>query len=254
MIKKKKSKYSFQTEENYTYFENRKKYLKRKYDSTALDEIADGFPKYAKRQEITRFLARHELFKKVLEREGSIVECGVYNGNGLFSWAALSAIYEPIGGINRSVIGFDTFSGFPSVHKKDTKSGKLKWKKGDVSSNSFEDINESIKLFDQNRFLNQFNKIEVVKGDFLKTGKKFIKDNPHLVVSLLFLDFDIYSPTKEALKIFLPRMPKGSIIVFDEINHPLWPGETEALLECMDINKKEIKRFSFEVNMSYLIV
>lgn len=73
-------------------------------------------------------------------------------------------------------------------------------------------------------------------------------------MSLLFLDFDLYSPTKEALKIFLPRMPRGSIIVFDEINHPLWPGETRALLEKFNINTKEIRRFSFEVNMSYLII
>ena len=252
MIKKK---YSYQTKKNLEYFENRKKYLNKKYQSKInLADIADGFPKYAKRQEITRFIARHKLFEKILEREGSIVECGVYTGNGLFSWAMMSAIYEPIGGINRKIIGFDTFSGFPSVHNKDTKNGKLKWKKGDLFSDSYNDIKESIKLFDQNRFLNQFDKIQIIKGDFLKTGKNYLKKNPHLIVSLLFLDFDLYSPTKEALKIFLPRMPRGSIIVFDEINHPLWPGETRALLEKFNINTKEIRRFSFEVNMCYLII
>jgi hypothetical protein len=36
-------------------------------------------------------------------------------------------------------------------------------------------------------------------------------------VSLLYLDFDIYEPTAVALEHFLPRMPKGSIVAFDEL-------------------------------------
>lgn len=54
------------------------------------------------------------------------------------------------------------------------------------------------------------------------------------------------------MEIFLPRMPKGSIIVFDQINHELWPGETLALLEKFNLNKKRIKKFDYEINMSYL--
>ena len=40
-------------------------------------------------------------------------------------------------------------------------------------------------------------------------------------------------------------MSKNSIIVFDQINHSLWPGETLALLEKFNINKKEIHKFNF---------
>ncbi len=247
----KKKIYTFKTKKDKNYFKNRKKYLNKNFNKN-LDYLVDGFPKYARRQEVTRFLARIELFKKIINIQGSIVECGVYSGNGIFTWALLSSIYEPIGGILRQITGFDTFDGFPSINEKDTKSGKLKWKKGDLRQKTFDELLNARKIFDQNRFLSQMNKINLVKGDFLKTGPKFLKDNPHTLISLLFLDFDLYEPTKKALEIFLPRMSKDAIIVFDQINHGLWPGETLALLEKFNLNKRKIHKFDFEVNMSYL--
>ena len=81
---------------------------------------------------------------------------------------------------------------------------------------------------------------------------KYIEDNQHLLVSLLYLDFDIYKPTKTALEYILPRMPKGAIVAFDEVNNPEWAGETVAVLESMDINKFELKCFNFEPNISYI--
>ena len=48
---------------------------------------------------------------------------------------------------------------------------------------------------------------------------QYIENNKHLLVSLLYLDFDIYEPTVTALNNFLPRMSKGSVIAFDEINN-----------------------------------
>jgi hypothetical protein len=74
------------------------------------------------------------------------------------------------------------------------------------------------------------------------------------VVSLLFFDFDLYEPTKVALENFLPRMPKGSIIAFDELDNPLWPGETRALLETIGINALKIKRIDFDPYIGYAVI
>ena len=82
------------------------------------EDIADNFPLFIDRQNLARFLVRYELFKKILEVKGSIVECGVYKGAALMFLAKLSAVYEPYA-YNREIIGFDTFSGFPSVNEKD---------------------------------------------------------------------------------------------------------------------------------------
>ena len=95
-------------------------------------------------------------------------------------------------------------------------------------------------------------KVKLVKGDAVKTVPKYFEENPHTIVALLYLDFDIYEPTKVALKTIMPRMPKGAIIAFDELNESRWAGETVALLESLDINKYKIKKFPEEPHISYI--
>jgi hypothetical protein len=48
-----------------------------------------------------------------------------------------------------------------------------------------------------------------------------VSDNPHILISLLFLDFDLYKPTRVALEELVPKMPKGAVIAFDELDNPL---------------------------------
>ena len=212
-----------------------------------------NFSKYVRRQDIARFMVYHELFKKQIGIKGSVVECGVYQGGAIMSWAKISSILEPYN-YHRKIIGFDTFKGFPKVSKID-KNNKIV-KKGMFSEkfNILDDIKLSIKDYDKNRFINHISKIELIKGDATKTIPQFLRKNKHLLISLLFLDFDIYKPTFIALKYFLPRMSKGAIIVFDELNNKQWPGETMALLKKFNINKHKINNFQFEPNISYIIL
>ncbi len=203
---------------------------------------------------------RYELFQKIREVKGSIIECGVHHGGGLLAWAKLSSALEPYA-LHRKVIGFDTFEGFPSTHEKDVDSVSCvennELKSGGFKShdNIYEELLECIAEYDENRFLNQFPKIETVKGDALQTIPSYLKQNQHLLVALLFLDFDLYEPTKVALEYFLPRMPKGSIIAFDEINNKFWPGETIAMLEkLLPLKNYAIRKFDFDPNVAYLIL
>ena len=242
---------SYATKQDQQYKEEMEAHLRTIANQAPLTSIANGFAKYARRQEVTRFLARYEMFKMVQDIQGVIVECGVYAGQGLLSWAQMSAILEPVGGAFRHIYGFDTFEGFPGVHAKDLKgSTELGWKAGDLKCDSYADLSRCIELFDKNRFLPQMSKISLIKGDFMQTAETFLEKNPHVLVSLLYLDFDLYEPTKKGLEVFLPRMSKGAVLAFDEINHPLWPGETLALLESMNIRDVKIQKFPFEINMS----
>ena len=169
------------------------------------------------------------------------------------SWAKLSAILEPVN-LTRRIYGFDTFEGFPGVSNKDRSSSSNHVQKGDLSANSYEEILELTSINDSTRFLGHVPKVELIKGDSTKTIPKFIEEKPHLLVSLLFLDFDLYDPTKEALENFFPRMPKGSIIAFDELDNPLWPGETQAMLEFCHKKKLSIKRLPYDPYIGYAIV
>ena len=73
-----------------------------------------------------------------------------------------------------------------------------------------------------------------------------------MLVSLLYLDLDIYEPTKVALKEFLPRMSKGSIIAFDELNYRSFPGETIAMLEELG-NKYKLKQL-LNSHINYCVI
>ena len=91
----------------------------------------------------------------------------------------------------------------------------------------------------------------MVKGDASKTISEYKKSNPQLVISLLYLDFDLYEPTKIALEEFLPLVPVGGIVAFDELNQYRDAGETTAFNEIIGIQNVELKKFIFDPHVSY---
>ncbi len=216
-------------------------------------EKAEHFSLFSSRQSIASFLFKYEIFKRILNIQGSILECGVAYGSGLMSFALFSSIFEPVNH-TRKIIGFDTFAGFPKISAKDNPKGDPNAKTGGMRVDSFEEIKKCIMAFDQNRFIGHIEKVQLVKGDIIKTAPDYLKKNPHLVVALLYLDLDIYEPTRAAIKTFLPRMPKGAIIVFDQLNHSDWPGETLAVAESIGIKNIRIERFPFDSIRSFAVI
>jgi len=230
-------------------------FINNKNESTI--EKLQNFPKYVPEKNLISFLSKSELFKKIINIHGAIIEGGVLFGGSTMAWAHFSSIYEPIN-LTRKIVGFDTFEGFPGFHRKDAtgefggKKGEFN-KAGDWSSKSYDDLHESIRIFDMLRFKNHHKKVEFVKGNFVETGKKYLKDNPHLVIALLYLDFDIYEPTKVALDLFYKRIPKGGIIAFDQLNYKVTPGDTIATLESIGLGSHKIQRFYWDPLLSYII-
>ena len=220
--------------------------------SDSIEAKLENFPKYVRRQHLKRFLAMYELFKLILPVKGSIVECGVFRGFSLMSWAKLSTILEPEN-LTRRIYGFDTFNGFPSVSSSD-RNGSGVAEVGDFQASSYEELLELIRLYDQDRFLGHIPKMQLIRGDVIKTIPEFVQQNRHLLVSLLFIDLDVYESTKVALEQIVPRMSKGAIIAFDELDNPIWPGETEALLEKLSVNQLEIRRLDWDPYIGYAIL
>jgi hypothetical protein len=228
--------------------------IERIFDSCP-DEVETklaNFPKYVRRQHLKRFLAMHEIFKLVLPVKGSVVECGVYKGFGVMGWAKLSTILEPEN-LTRRIYGFDSFEGFPAISEKDANVVAMP-EKGELYGNSYEELQALITEYDRDRFLGHIDKVHLFRGDATQTIPQFIADHPHLVVSLLFLDFDLYEPTKVAIENFLPRMPKGAVIAFDELDNPVWPGETLALLESIGINRLRLQRLEWDPYIGFAIL
>ena len=96
--------------------------------------------------------------------------------------------------------------------------------------------------------------MHLVKGDVLKTIPAFVAEHCHLVVSLLFLDVDLFEPTKVALEHFVPRMPRGAVLAFDELDNPMWPGETLALLSTLGIRNVRLQRLEWDPYISFAVL
>lgn len=220
---------------------------------TNIDKLRN-FTKYVPRQTLSLFLAKHELFKKVVGCHGHIIECGVFLGGGLMTWAQLSAIYEPVNNTRR-VVGFDTFTGFPTdLNEKDQGDNITHAIKGGLATNAYNDLQECIRLYDLNRTIGHIPRVQLVVGNAMQTIPEYIEKNKHLVVAMLYLDFDLYEPTKAAIETFLPRMPKGAVLVFDELNQAQWPGETLAVLEIVGLRNLQIQRFPFTPQLSFAVL
>jgi len=212
----------------------------------------ENFPKYVRRQHLKRFLALYELFKLVLPVKGSIVECGVFRGFGLMSWAKLSTMLEPEN-LTRRIYGFDTFAGFPGHSDKDANPVAMP-EQGALYANSYEELTVLLEEYDRDRFLGHIDKVHLTKGDVIETIPRFVTEHPHLVVSLLFLDLDLYEPTKIAIQHFLPRMPRGAVIAFDELDNPMWPGETLAMLDSVGAGRLRLRRMEWDPYIGYAII
>ena len=212
-----------------------------------------NFSKFVPRADLIRLLVFHDLYKKVSRVQGAIMECGVHLGAGLMAWAQLSSIYEPINQTRR-VVGFDTFEGFAELDGRDEVIGNPQAQLGGLAVAAEDDLKRSIKAFDRTRAINHIPRVHLVKGDATKIIPAFIESNPHTVVALLHLDFDVYQPTKVAIETFLPRMPRGGVIVFDELNNPDWPGETLAVLDTIGLKRLRIRRFPHQPQISYAVL
>lgn len=187
-----------------------------------------------RRQSISRILYYNQLYQKIIGKAGCILEFGVQWGATLSQLISLRGIYEPYNH-TRHIFGFDTFKGF--VNSDKIKDGS-NHEDGDYTvAKDYElDLEKILKLHEQNCPLSHIQKFSLIKGDASITSKKWVDENPHAIVAMAIFDMDIYKPTRDALEAIKPKLAKGSVLVFDELNEPLWPGETEALNEVLKLN------------------
>jgi hypothetical protein len=211
-----------------------------------ISDILESFPVYARRVNITRFLAHYELYRRIADLPGNIVEIGVYRGVSLLSWAKFLEIFHA-GDRTRRVYGFDNFAGFQNVHEKDGgETDRYDRKVGGWNAGPFRnELMEHIDIFHADSFVPRAKRIAIVDGDIAVTAPKFVEDNPGLRISLLHLDVDLYEPTLAALKAFYPLVVKGGLVVFDEFGLIDWPGESRAAEEYFGADMPRMEKFPF---------
>ncbi|QZA79204.1 hypothetical protein K4H28_07360 [Deefgea tanakiae] len=194
---------------------------------------------FMSRLSISRILYLNMLYQHIVDVPGIICEFGVQWGASLSVLANLRGIHEPYN-YSRKIVGFDTFQGFSKTHELD---GKVV-SEGDYSTmvDYQHCLDEIMSLHELGSPLPHIKKYELVAGDASKSFPTWIENNPQTVISMAIFDMDIYHPTKEVLMQVLPRLVRGSVLVFDELNCPQFPGETLAVIETLGLNNLKLKR------------
>lgn len=199
---------------------------------------------------LSRVLYYNTLYQKIIDVPGVICEFGVHWGATLAELINLRSIYEPFN-TGRVIYGFDTFEGFPSVDAKDggfSNVGDYSTKKGHE-----EILDEVLQLHESFAPLSQMKKFSLIKGDASETVHDWLDANPHAIISMVIFDMDIYEPTKNVLKAILPRLTKGSVLVFDELNCGHFPGETRAVQEILGVNNLRLKKSPLQSYCSWAV-
>ena len=217
------------------------------------DQLLSNLGLFLESKNLARILFMDHLFRQIVDVPGAILEFGTRWGQNLALLSALRGIYDPFNR-HRKIVGFDTFTGFPSVKPEDGSSEMIRTGNLAVTDNYQVYLTEILATHEKLNPLSHLKKFDLRAGDGTVEIEKFLKEEPHTIVSLAYFDFDLYEPTKECLKAIRPRLVKGSVVGFDELNDPDSPGETVALMEVFGLNNIKLKRFPHASRVSYFIV
>lgn len=198
-------------------------YLKSK--NILLEDWMEHFTSYIGHMSLSRVLGLYELYKKSLGVSGHIGEIGIYKGASFFLFAKLVKIFEAES--LTQVHGFDWFQG--------TGGDDIGMK---IEQGGYKQDYEEI------LFLNEFqgfkNLAFIHKMDVVEELDGFLHENLHLQFKLFFMDAGTHKVVKTALPLIWQRITPGGIVVFDQYNHELSPGETLAVREMLPDAKVRI--------------
>ena len=155
-----------------------------------------------------KILSRYELFMRVIDVPGDIVECGVFKGTGVLFWAKLIQIFHPLS--LRKVVGFDTFGEFPATGEVDQKFA------ADLCTEAAYDGADPDALMAIASECGVRDRIELIPGDARATIREYVEVHPGFRIALLNLDFDTYAPTHAALEVLYDSVVPGGIVICDE--------------------------------------
>lgn len=207
------------------YYAGLKEILSLGYDA---EDLIHHFPSFVGHMTLSRCLALYEAYRMTLGVAGHIAEAGVYKGAGTLLFAKLTQIFEPES--LTLVHGFDWFEGSkPTEEEPNVCEGGYK-----------EDYERLMGLIRAQR-LDHI--VHIHKLDLRTELDQFFDTNKYMQFKLIYLDAGLYDVVMSCLKHFWPRLTSGGIMIFDQFNHELAPGETRAIKEFMP--DARIKTFTF---------
>ena len=214
------------------------------YDLNKRFEYENGFYATADPSRFSKFITHLEFFKQTSTVRGEILEFGIFKGNSFFRWIKFRDLLEQTS--SRKVIGFDIFGDFPEAKFEGDKRRRDDFVEETNGGKSIS-LEEMQELLDKQALSKN---VELVKGDILVTLKDYLNKNPHLKISLLHIDVDLYEPVKEILEQLYDRVSTGGIIILDD--YGTFAGTNKAVDDFFK-NKAEVKKLPFSNTISFIV-
>jgi hypothetical protein len=209
-------------------------------------------PTFLTAPSLARLLWLDTVYRKALEVPGCLVEFGSQWGASLNAFLLLKQIHEPWNA-GRKVFSFSTFGeGFKSADAQDGAAVKV----GDYGvAESWEvKLRDILRSHAARSPLGPEANFEVIPGDARETFRAYLEAHPELILSHVHFDMDVYAPTKDLITVCVSRMPKGAVLIFDELNCPPFPGETVALQETLGVANLALRKSPFQPYSAYAII
>ena len=180
-------------------------------------DFYEHFSCFTGAKNIARFISLYECYKQTLGIAGHIAEVGVYKGAVSLFFAKLTVLYEP--NAITQVHGFDVF-------ERDVPAPE--WERlGFGYVEKYQRVADLIEVqgLQRHALLHQI--------DARTELASFLALNKHLQFRLVFLDAGDYEIVKASIEAFWPRLTVGGIMIFDQFNYEVAPGEAQAVRECL---------------------
>jgi hypothetical protein len=163
-----------------------------------------------------KMMKKAELYLKVKDLAGDILEFGVFKGAGVALFLNLKAMYEP--NSLMKVIGFDFFN---SEKLTDSLDGLNKTMMTAVLNRAASDELSVESVYGR---LSNFKRdsYKLIEGEAVAKSKQYNSENPGARIKLLYMDLDLGEPTYEILKTLWRKVVKNGIVVFDEYAYHKW--------------------------------
>lgn len=220
------------------------------------EDLMANLPMYLYRKHVARLLFLNEIYQKILPVHGSIMRFGVYWGREMCNFLHLRGIYEPYN-FSRRVIGFTVDDDSLKINGEDgiTEEAKLKILGTSPSREYYTDyLNPLLDCQEKQSPLSHIRRFDLIPGNPCQTVPQYFKEHAESVVALAYFSFNLYHPTKICLEAIKDRLTKGSVLVFNELNEPFFPGEALALKEVFGLNRYPIRRVPYDAQVAYLVI
>ena len=165
-----------------------------------------------------------ELASSCLEVDGDFVEMGCYKGDTSLLLA------DVLQKANKRLWIYDSFEGLPEKGEQDESALGASFKAGELGVTKREV---------KQRFLKAGLPVPVIKKAWFKD---LVESDLPERIAFAFLDGDFYESIRDSLKLVVPKMVRGGVLVVHDYTNPALPGVSKAVDEFT-----RGKTFDFEI-------